>query len=246
MAKKCPNCGKMIANAAKFCPVCGAPFQAIPQQINNMQVNQQNENQNYSGILPGFPAKPANQSSQPQQSFQGTIQTPPSNSPSQQQVQIPPQNIQLPPSSPTQQGFNPNQQNVPPTGYVNFGPQNPPLIISGNNDESWKEKLYSYQGRLNRKPFFLRGLALGVVQLILNIIIEASNGNTLIELVALAISLALSVAGIMLGIRRMHDLDKPGRYVILGFIPFVNFYYLWLVCKKGTTGPNKYGPDPLL
>ena len=240
MAKKCQNCGKMIANAARSCPVCGAMIQAMPQQINNMQVNQQNENQqNYNGILPGFPA-------QPQQSFQGTIQTPPPNSPLQQQAQIQPQNVQIPPSYQTQQGFTPNQQNLPPTGYANFGPQNPPLIISGNNEESWKEKLYSYQGRLNRKPFFLRGLALGVVQLILNVIIEAAGDNAIILLVTLVISLALSVAGIMLGIRRMHDLDKPGRYVILGFIPFVNFYYLWLVCKKGTTGPNQYGPDPLL
>ena len=40
-------------------------------------------------------------------------------------------------------------------------------------------------------------------------------------------------------IRRGHDSGKA-----LGFM-FIPFYNIYLAIKKGTAGPNQYGPDPL-
>jgi hypothetical protein len=47
-------------------------------------------------------------------------------------------------------------------------------------------------------------------------------------------------------VKRWHDLDQSGWWVLIGFIPYVNFIViiiLWFV--KGTVGSNRFGLDPL-
>ena len=39
-------------------------------------------------------------------------------------------------------------------------------------------------------------------------------------------------------VRRMHDVDKSGWFML---VPFYNFI---LTCIEGTPGPNRFGPDP--
>jgi uncharacterized membrane protein YhaH (DUF805 family) len=48
-------------------------------------------------------------------------------------------------------------------------------------------------------------------------------------------------------VRRLHDLDKSGWWWLIGFIPLVGAIILlvWF-CQRGTVGPNRFGPDPLL
>ncbi|PJJ53275.1 DUF805 domain-containing protein [Hymenobacter chitinivorans] len=57
--------------------------------------------------------------------------------------------------------------------------------------------------------------------------------------------LALIVPGIAVSVRRMHDLDKSGWFLLVSFIPLVGgIWLLVLTCTEGTSGPNQYGPDP--
>lgn len=61
------------------------------------------------------------------------------------------------------------------------------------------------------------------------------------------------VPSIALAIRRLHDLGVSGwfylGYIIAGELPvvgrFVDIAYLIAMCRRGTKGPNQYGPDPL-
>ena len=48
---------------------------------------------------------------------------------------------------------------------------------------------------------------------------------------------------ILRSLRRSHDLNKSGFYVLKGILIIPAFKLLF---TKGTTGPNKYGPDPLV
>lgn len=57
-------------------------------------------------------------------------------------------------------------------------------------------------------------------------------------------SLALIIPNLAVGVRRMHDIDKPGIYILIAFIPLVGLYILYLATIEGTKGPNQYGPDP--
>jgi len=55
----------------------------------------------------------------------------------------------------------------------------------------------------------------------------------------------LPYAGV--GVRRLHDLDKSGWWLLVSFVPIIGFIVLlfWFT-RKGTAGENRFGPDPLV
>ncbi len=52
------------------------------------------------------------------------------------------------------------------------------------------------------------------------------------------------VPGLALAVRRLHDLDKNGWFLLLGLIPIVNFYLIALMCTKSNEEGNAYGEKP--
>jgi len=64
-------------------------------------------------------------------------------------------------------------------------------------------------------------------------------------LLIILLYLGLFTPTLAVKVRRFHDQDLSGWFVLLGFIP----YFGWLVilvfmCIDGTAGPNRFGPDP--
>ena len=45
--------------------------------------------------------------------------------------------------------------------------------------------------------------------------------------------------------RRLHDINRTGWWFLISFIPIVGFFFIYWYCKKGDSGDNLYGPDPL-
>ena len=65
-------------------------------------------------------------------------------------------------------------------------------------------------------------------------------------LIILCNLLLLIIIQSFLVVKRLHDLDLHGSRFWLLFIPFYNVYLgLFLLFKKGTVGPNKYGEDQI-
>ena len=59
-------------------------------------------------------------------------------------------------------------------------------------------------------------------------------------------SLICLLPSISLGIRRLHDTDRSGWWLLIAFIPLVGLIVLlYFACLRGTTGPNRFGADPL-
>jgi uncharacterized membrane protein YhaH (DUF805 family) len=58
-------------------------------------------------------------------------------------------------------------------------------------------------------------------------------------------SLALFLPGLAVSVRRLHDIDRTGWWmlIVLTVIGLV-LLVLWF-CLRGTPGPNRYGADPL-
>lgn len=57
--------------------------------------------------------------------------------------------------------------------------------------------------------------------------------------------LAIIVPSIAVTVRRFHDQDKSGWFVLLNFIPYVGgLIVLVFMFLEGTRGPNRFGPDP--
>jgi uncharacterized membrane protein YhaH (DUF805 family) len=58
-------------------------------------------------------------------------------------------------------------------------------------------------------------------------------------------SLAILIPGLAVSVRRLHDIDKSGWWILIGLIPLVGWIIVivWY-CTDGTRGPNRFGPDP--
>ncbi len=56
--------------------------------------------------------------------------------------------------------------------------------------------------------------------------------------------LAVLLPGIAVGIRRLHDTDKSGWWLLIGLIPLVGIIVLIVFfATDGQPGPNRYGPS---
>ena len=104
--------------------------------------------------------------------------------------------------------------------------------------QNHKSKIFTTEGRLNRLAYFLQSLKVFGLAIV---------GGLLAKLfVGVPILIAAMVGGWMIGIRRLHDLNKSGWWLLVGFVPYVNIVFgLYVLFAPGTTGYNRYGADPL-
>lgn len=48
-------------------------------------------------------------------------------------------------------------------------------------------------------------------------------------------------------VRRLHDTDRSGWWSLMMFVPLVGLIVMIIFAiQKGTAGPNRFGPDPLV
>ena len=217
MAKFCANCGSPLDGAGKFCPSCGAQVMDAPQAQEKPEEKPQQAPQEMNN-----PPAPRAAQGQPQPAMR--------------------QNV--PGQNPGQGGTNAAY------GMGMMGAQ----AFNGERyvpDEGIKEMFFRYDNRLNRKRYIMRALALVVVvtlaATVLGIVFAvAGMSESTIGTMGTLIGIAGAIPGLMLAIRRLHDLDRPTWWIIGNFIPLVNCVFgLYLLLAKGTDGPNQYGPDPL-
>ena len=57
--------------------------------------------------------------------------------------------------------------------------------------------------------------------------------------------LGMFLPSLAMYIRRLHDVDRSGWWLLLAFVPLIGIIVLivWW-CTEGTRGPNRFGPDP--
>lgn len=108
---------------------------------------------------------------------------------------------------------------------------------------------FSNLGRINRKTYILGVLPLVGVSLA-GFALDQMMGSKVIlqygifQIIALALVLWPSLC---LGIKRLHDRNRPWWFVLLSYVPLVNLWILIeLLFLKGTQGENDYGYDPLM
>jgi uncharacterized membrane protein YhaH (DUF805 family) len=95
------------------------------------------------------------------------------------------------------------------------------------------KKYAEFNGRATRSEywyFFLMSVIISIVLTVVGIAIKFPMLNNIY-------SIAVLIPSIAVGVRRMHDVDKSGWFIL---IPFYNLY---LACIEGTPGTNQYGPD---
>jgi uncharacterized membrane protein YhaH (DUF805 family) len=113
----------------------------------------------------------------------------------------------------------------------------------------------NFSGRAARSEYWWWVLALFIIHIIaafidefiiipaLGVELAANSGGQPLSMIA---SLALLLPNIAVAVRRLHDGDRSGWWILIGFVPIIGFLVLlfWYV-QRGTVGDNRFGPDPL-
>ncbi|MFN8659007.1 MAG: DUF805 domain-containing protein [Candidatus Obscuribacterales bacterium] len=104
-----------------------------------------------------------------------------------------------------------------------------------------------FSGRAGRKEYWMFVLFNVIIMLAIAVVFGAIGAMIKVELswVASLYSLAVMCPSIAVGIRRLHDQDKSGWWILTGLIPFVGgIVILVLMCLEGSPGDNRFGPSP--
>jgi uncharacterized membrane protein YhaH (DUF805 family) len=101
----------------------------------------------------------------------------------------------------------------------------------------------NFSGRAQRSAYWWWALFYFIVLIVAEILDSVIFGSPVLYLI---ITLALLLPTIALGVRRLHDTDRSGWWLLIAFIPLIGAIVLIVFfVQKGTTGPNRFGPDPL-
>ena len=77
-----------------------------------------------------------------------------------------------------------------------------------------------------------------------DIIEEATFYTCLYLLILLILHLSATYQYFPLAVRRLHDFNVSGWWILISFIPCGQLIVFWLMFKKGTEGLNNYGEEP--
>lgn len=105
----------------------------------------------------------------------------------------------------------------------------------------------NHHGRASRKEFWMFVLFHNLASFLLSFL-DGLMGLSVTEetgLLTLLYLIAVVCPAVCLCIRRLHDINKSGYISLLGTLPLVSFYVLYLYAKAGDPGGNSYGPPPV-
>jgi uncharacterized membrane protein YhaH (DUF805 family) len=99
---------------------------------------------------------------------------------------------------------------------------------------------------VSRRQFWLYGvLALIGLAMLGHALLGIARVRT--QTADLLVNLLLVWPGLAVSVKRWHDRDKSGWWVLLNLVPVIG--WLWALIDngflRGTTGPNRFGEDPL-
>ena len=100
-----------------------------------------------------------------------------------------------------------------------------------------------FNGRSRRKEYWMFFLAYVLILAVTGILYEISH--VVGGLIAAVVVLGLFIPSLAVQVRRFHDQDKSGWFVLLSIIPYIGgLIVLVFMAIDGTRGPNRFGEDP--
>ena len=86
-----------------------------------------------------------------------------------------------------------------------------------------------------QKLYIIIAVVLGIIQSVLHL------GSILTGL----LSLALLLPNLGVAVRRLHDINRSGWWILIALVPIVGAILLiYWYAQPGTSGSNPFGPDP--
>jgi uncharacterized membrane protein YhaH (DUF805 family) len=101
-------------------------------------------------------------------------------------------------------------------------------------------KYVDFQGRAVRPEYWWWVLFIVIIVVVLQIL--AGIVGTLFSVLVGLFYLATLLPGLAVSVRRLHDTDRSGWWLLLAFIPIVGgLVLLYFMVQPGTQGPNRFG-----
>ncbi|MFD2566404.1 DUF805 domain-containing protein [Pseudotenacibaculum haliotis] len=119
----------------------------------------------------------------------------------------------------------------------------------------WKkvfiENYANFEGRARRSEYwyyvlanFLISIGLWIVAILAALILGVAGG-ILMYILIIGWGVANIIPSLAAQVRRLHDTNKTGWMILLGFIPVIGgIILLVFYFTEGDSGDNQYGPDP--
>jgi uncharacterized membrane protein YhaH (DUF805 family) len=105
-----------------------------------------------------------------------------------------------------------------------------------------------FRSRSRRKEYWMFAL-FQIIVLIAAMLLDNLLGTAVAPMpygyIYLLASVVLLLPSLAVTVRRLHDVNKSGWFLLIGIIPLIGaIWLLVLFCTEGTRGENKYGADP--
>ena len=110
------------------------------------------------------------------------------------------------------------------------------------------KKYAVFSGRARRKEywfFVLFNIIIGLVLGFIDGVIGSASAEAGVGLLYGIYTLAILIPSIAVGVRRLHDTDRSGWWLLIGLIPLIGAIVLLVfMVQGGKPGANQYGADP--
>ncbi len=122
------------------------------------------------------------------------------------------------------------------------------------------QQMFSFKGRASRGRYWLISLLSLFISLIIILFsllaiptifymsIFSPTVASIVSILLYVLLIPLWIISLATTVRRFHDRNKSGWWILLSLIPIIGG--LWILiecgCLKGTTGANRFGEDPLI
>ena len=105
-----------------------------------------------------------------------------------------------------------------------------------------RDNYTNFNGRARRKEYWQFVLVNFIISIAANILTFVSEYLAFISFI---IAIGLLLPSLAVAVRRLHDTNKSGWYLLIALIPIIGgLYLLYLMVVEGDKGSNQYGPDP--
>lgn len=108
-------------------------------------------------------------------------------------------------------------------------------------------KYADFQGRARRSEYWLFLLFCFISMAAfgrLGALLSGGDPNSPAHFLVFLLLSALIIPHLAVLVRRLHDTDRTGWWVLIAFIPFGGIVTFIFNLMDGTPGPNRFGPDP--
>ena len=110
----------------------------------------------------------------------------------------------------------------------------------GESVSTCLKKYFVFEGRASRSEYWWFQLIVSPSYFISEVL------DNEVSFFFLGITLFTLIPAISAGVRRLHDTNKSGFFLLISFIPFIGgLVLLFLLIPVGTKGKNRFGPNPL-